>query len=202
MKGSEQKKEEPDDERFLGKPNTVKDSTKASKKGGYGRRTKYGNDGRAEMERHETDHSRPDQHSSPHDHRISWGKGYPELSPPINYPNGAIPEFKSFCKIEGGTAKMKYKDMPDNPDYNPDDYKFETLGEFKFYLARGWNVGFEYNGEYYGIEGHNNSFDIWIYDEGDIANGLTLEETLDYEFDGVKLRDLILTATIIERLCS
>lgn len=98
--------------------------------------------------------------------------------------------------------RMKYKNQPVNPDYNPDDYKFETLGEFKFYLARGWNVGFEYNGECYGIEGHNNSFDIWIYDEGDIANGLKLEETIDYEFNGVKLRDLILTAEIIERLCS
>lgn len=84
--------------------------------------------------------------------------------------------------------------------YNPDDYKFETLGEFKFYLSCGANVGFEYNGMEYGIEGHNNSFDIWIYDKGDIANGLTLEQTLDFEFDGVKLRDLILDATIIERI--
>lgn len=196
------KPKKPDDQRFLGKPNTIKDTVKQNRRGGYSRRTKYGNDGRAEMERHETDHGRPDQHSNPHDHRIDWSKGYPDPQSPINYPNGAVPEFKSFYKVEGEIAKMKYKDQPINPDYNPDDYKFETLGEFKFYLARGWNVGFEYNGEYYGIEGHDNSFDIWIYDEGDIANGLTLEETLDYKFDGVKLRDLILTATIIERLCS
>ena len=113
-----------------------------------------------------------------------------------------MPEFKGFSKIKGDMKCMKHKDHPVNPDYNPDDYKFETLGEFKFYLARGCNVGFEYNGECYGIEGHNNSFDIWIYDEGDIANGLKIEETLDYEFNGVKLRDLILTAEIIERLCS
>ena len=84
-------------------------------------------------------------------------------------------------------------------NYNPDDYKFETLGEFKFYLSTGWNVGFEYNGIEYGIEGHNNSFDIWIYKKGDIANNLTLEQVLDYEIDGVKIRDLILTAEIIER---
>ncbi|WP_124098678.1 hypothetical protein [Ruminococcus sp. Marseille-P6503] len=88
--------------------------------------------------------------------------------------------------------------------YNPDDYKFETLGEFKFYISRGWNVGFEWHGVEYGIEGHNNSFDIWIYDKGDIANNLTLEQTLDFEFDGVKLRDFITSdeVIIIERLCT
>ena len=85
-------------------------------------------------------------------------------------------------------------------NYNPDDYKFETLGEFKFYLSTGWNVGFEYNGIEYGIEGHNNSFDIWIYKKGDIANNLTLEQVLNYELDGVKIKDLILSAEIIERL--
>lgn len=97
---------------------------------------------------------------------------------------------------------MQNNNKPINLGYNPDDDKFETLGEFKFYISRGFNVGFEYNGVEYGIEGHNNSFDIWIYNGGDIANGLTLEETLDYKFDGVKLRDLILDATITERQCS
>ncbi len=90
--------------------------------------------------------------------------------------------------------------MSDKNNYNPDDYKFETLGEFKFYLSTGWNVGFEYNGIEYGIEGHNNSFDIWIYKKGDIANNLTLEQVLNYELDGVKIKDLILSAEIIERL--
>ena len=84
-------------------------------------------------------------------------------------------------------------------NYNPDDYKFESLGEFKFCLSCGANVGFEYNGVEYGLEGHNNSFDIWIYKKGDIANNLTLEQVLDYEIDGVKIRYLILTAEIIER---
>ncbi len=27
-----------------------------------------------------------------------------------------------------------------NYEYNPDEYKFETLGEFKRYLASGWNI--------------------------------------------------------------
>ena len=87
-----------------------------------------------------------------------------------------------------------------NSEYNPDDYKFETLGEFKIYLSCGANVGFEYNGIEYGIEGHDNSFDIWIYGKGDIANKLTLEEVLDYKLYGVKIRELILDAEITERI--
>lgn len=84
--------------------------------------------------------------------------------------------------------------------YNPDDDKFESVEEFRFVLDCGANVGFEYNGVEYGIEGHNDSFDIWIYNKGDIANGLTLEEALDYELDGKKIKDIILDATIIERM--
>lgn len=87
-----------------------------------------------------------------------------------------------------------------NYEYNPDDHKFETLGEFKCYLASGWNVGFEYNGVEYGIEGHDNKFEIWIYSERFLAEDITLEEVLDFKLDGVKIRDLILTAEIIERI--
>ena len=86
--------------------------------------------------------------------------------------------------------------------YDPEENRFETLGEFKFYISRGWNVGFEWHGVEYGIEGHNNSFDIWIYNKGDIANNLTLNQVMDYELDGVKIKDLILAAEIIERLCT
>lgn len=84
-------------------------------------------------------------------------------------------------------------------DYNPADYQFETLDEFRFYLSIGWNIGFEWHGVECGIEGHNNSFDIWIAYQGDIAKGLTLKQTLDYELNGVKIKDLILKATITER---
>jgi len=87
-----------------------------------------------------------------------------------------------------------------NYDYNPDDYKFETLGEFKCYLDSGWNVGFEYNGVEYGVEGHDNKFAIWICNKCDIAENISLEEVLDFKLDGVKIRDLILTAEITERL--
>lgn len=87
-----------------------------------------------------------------------------------------------------------------NHSYNPDNQNFKTLSEFKIYLSCGANVGFKYNNIEYGIEGHNNSFDIWIYYNGDIANNLTLEEVLDYKLDGTKIRDLILNAEITERI--
>lgn len=169
-----------------------------TKKGRYDTLDKYDSNGKATHERHNTDHGRPDKHSNPHDHTVDWDKGYPSLSPPNNYPNGDIPSFYDFVEglieaIDGDTEKMVN-------NYNPDDYKFETLGEFKIYLSCGANIGFEYNGVEYGIEGHNNQFDIWIYYNSDIANGLTLEEVLDYKLDGVKIRDLILTAEITERI--
>ena len=47
----------------------------------------------------------------------------------------------------------------------------------------------------------NDSYCIWN-DKEDIAVGLTLEQTLDFEFDGVKLRDFITTddVEITERI--
>lgn len=84
--------------------------------------------------------------------------------------------------------------------YNTDEYRFESLDDFKSYLSRGANVGFEYEGTEYGIEGHNEKYDIWIYNSGDIANDLTLKEVLDFEIGKVKIRDIILQAEITERI--
>lgn len=190
-------------ERFFGQPNTIQKNTIATKKGSYDVLDKYDSNGRAVAERHLTNHSRADKHSNPHDHAIDWSENAPNLSPPINYQNITPPTFEEFYNslfeaifenIQGDEKAMK------NHDYNPDDYKFETLGEFKRYLDSGWNVGFEYNGIEYGIEGHDNKFAIWICNKCDIAEDITLEEVLDFKLDGVKIRDLILTAEITERL--
>ena len=59
----------PEDQRFLGTPGEIKTTIM---KNGEIFRTKIGGDGRAEKERHETDHKRPDKHSNPHDHLITW----------------------------------------------------------------------------------------------------------------------------------
>ena len=180
------------DKRFLGKPDTTKISKVKTGKGEYTVIDHYDNTGRVDIERHETDHDRPDLHSDPHDHKIDWNDGFPKFSPPINYPDGNVPELKSIHNI--GESIMK------NVGYDPDEYKFESLSEFKFVLYCGANVGFEWNGTEYGIEGHNDSFDIWIYGRGTLVSGLTLEDALNYELDGTKLKDLILNAKITERI--
>lgn len=182
-------------ERFYGEPNTIERCRVETKKGGFDVDVRYDDKGRADYERQYTDHSKPHKHSDPHDHTIDWSSGKPDLSSPINYFDGNIPEFKKF---EIG-VKIMNKDK--KSVYNPDDYKFESLSEFKSYLSRGWNIGFEYNSIEYGIEGHNNSFDIWIYNEDILAEGITLDEVLEYKLDGVKIKDLILSAEITERLC-
>ncbi len=189
--GGEWRPKDKNAERFLGEPNTIKTNHVDNKKGGYDVEDKYDDEGKAIEERHYTDHGYPKDHSNPHDHVIDWSKGKPDLQPKENYWDGSIPDFKSY-NFKNGVDVMS--------NYNPDEYKFETLGEFKIYLSSGANVGFEYNGVEYGIEGYNNNFDIWIYDKGGIADNLTLDEVMDYKLDGVKIKDLILTAEITERL--
>ena len=147
----------------------------------------------ADRETHETDHGRGDLHTKPHDHEIAWDNGFPEFGPPINYDISIVADVNTFDKKEG-VAIMN------NPQYDPIENKFSTIGEFKIYLSRGANVGFEYNKIEYGIEGHNDKYDIWIYDGGDIANDLSLEEVLDFEIGKEKIRDIILRAEITERI--
>ncbi len=73
------------DARLKGNPGDVNED-------GY-KETKIGDDGRATLERHHTDHDNPKLHTNPHDHKITWENGHPNFSGPINYPNGA-PSFK------------------------------------------------------------------------------------------------------------
>jgi len=72
----------PQDQRFLGEPGQTSQSNK---------KTHIGNDGKADYERHETDHGNSKAHTNPHDHKVDWSKGFPDLGDPINYPEGAPP---------------------------------------------------------------------------------------------------------------
>ena len=58
----------PQDQRYLGNPGEIK---RTIMNNGDVYKTKMGPEGRAEMERHETNHNRGDKHTNPHDHRIS-----------------------------------------------------------------------------------------------------------------------------------
>lgn len=76
---------------------------------------------------------------------------------------------------------------------------FKTLEEVKFTLSTGFTLGFEYNGIDYYVEGHNNSYDMWISNEGDIANGLTLDKLMEFKIEGVPFKEFIFQSTVNER---
>lgn len=78
--------EKSDKDRLTGEPGDINKSKN--------KETKIGEDGRANKERHHTDHGNPKVHTNPHDHDINWDEsGNPDFSGPINSPNGA-PELK------------------------------------------------------------------------------------------------------------
>ena len=56
--------------------------------------TNIGSNGKADKERHWTDHGNPSKHTIPHDHDISWDpQGNPHFGPPQNYWDGNVPIF-------------------------------------------------------------------------------------------------------------
>ncbi len=72
-------------------------------------------------------------------------------------------------------------------DHRPEENKFETLGEFKMYIDAGWELLFEYHNSGYGIEKSydDDTYFIWACEKD--------EQVLDFEIDGVKIRDFITT---------
>ena len=74
------------DSRFYGKPGEIK-------REGY-KETYIGESGKAQKERHWSNHGNPKKHSNPHDHDISWDvNGNPDFTTRTNYWDGDIPIF-------------------------------------------------------------------------------------------------------------
>ena len=82
--------DKPDEARFLGEPNSI---GTYQKRNGVIYMTKYDDKGKAERERHFTNHGNGHWHTDPHDHKVDWSNGKPKLVEQINY-KGDIPEFK------------------------------------------------------------------------------------------------------------
>ena len=185
------------DEKLLGKPNSTKKMHIPGKKGGYDAEIKYDEQGRAVLERHYTDHNKPWAHSNPHDHEYSWEHDYPQRVGTRNYFDGNIPEIDKRWRIR----IMNEQSIRKNEDdvliipYKPEQNRFETLGEFKIYIDAGWELSFEYHGVEYGIDKLDDGlFYIGNCDERIcIQEKLTLEQVLNFEIDGVKIRDFITT---------
>ena len=157
-------------------------------------RTKIGSDGRAEIERHETDHNRGDKHTNPHDHKIDWNTPdeHPMPGPPINYPGGA-PEFKQYVR----TFSMdNYIIVPDG------SMNFETISEFKRSLSWGAEIEFVWNNITYGVirYGTNNKITIYQANRPEAEKVCdTADDALEYMLGDDRLRDVITKVNVISR---
>ena len=183
----------PADSRFLGEPGEIKRTFKD----GYWVDTKIGDDGRAVMECHYTDHCRAHTgHTNPHDHPITWDNPteHPHPGSAINYPNSA-PEFKQYQ----GICNMKYKIVPNN---TPEQNRFASISDFKDCMRWGGEVEFVWNGIHYGVMryGINNMITIYRmgYPETDRVCK-DADEALEYMVGEDRLRDVITQVTVLDR---
>ena len=181
----------PQDQRYWGKPGEIKTTIMRN---GEIFRTKIGSDGRAEIERHETDHNRGDKHTNPHDHKIDWNNPdeHPVPGPPINYPVGA-PEFKQYVR----TFSMdNYIIVPDG------SMNFETISEFKRSLSWGAEIEFVWNNVTYGVirYGTNNKITIYQANRPETEKVCdTADDALEYMLGDDRLRDVITKVNVISR---
>ena len=180
----------PQGQRYLGNPGEIK---RMIMNNGDVYKTKMGPDGRAEMERHETNHNRGDKHTNPHDHRISWDNPdeHPVPGPPINYPNGA-PEFKNFSEV----FCMKEIIVPCG------SMNFETISEFKRSINWGAEIEFEWNGAVFNIIRYGTDGKITIYAANKPETEKvceTADEALEYMVGDDRLRDIITKVHVVSR---
>lgn len=204
--GGKWKPKKEDDKRLLGKPGEIKETYDSN---GEKRLTKIGEDGRATKERHFSDHNKPHQHSNPHDHIIGWYKntGIPIFGEKINYYDN-IPEFKQFEEV--AIVKNTYENL-DN------DYRFETISEFKWCIFSGGEIEFIWNGKAYSITYENDgkinigegyyikdgkNINVESHEEVEDIYGFsadTADELLDYCIGGEKLRNIITKVKVVTR---
>ena len=197
--------------RLIGKPGEIRVTyTK------WGERilTKYGDDGYAIRERHETDHGNGKKHSNPHDHIITWENNEPKCIQ-INYEEGKAPEFK---KHQGGEHIIN-KNIQQY-----DDDMFKTIDEFKHVLSCGGEIEFIWKGTKYGAFGrvcetddgperilvcegyyqkdgkhYNQSNHKEIIPEETYLWCDTPDEALEYILGGDRLRDVITQVEVLYR---
>ena len=206
----------PEDERFLGEPEEVKKTMCTNKKNvSYERQTHIGKDGKADVERHFSDHGNPKSHSIPHDHKIDWSNGFPKPSKPINYYDGEVPTLKHYT--------TKEHIMISDASHSNTDYSFKTVGEFKWAMFCGTEIQFDWKGKAYCIfskltkdddspeqmhiceacyEKDGKYYNLLSNTECDSNNEFwadTIEEILDHEINGDKIRDIITQADIEDR---
>lgn len=186
----------PHDQRFVGEPGEIKVWEKSS---GEIYRTKIGENGRATVERHESNHNQPLAHTNPHDHEIDWSRGFPHLGPAINYPNGA-PVFKELISNMG---KIIYTE--DDGSMN-----FTSISDFKWCIYCGGEITFVWKNKTFGISSQlkktPSSPMQMLITQVKIENMEqtekwcdTADELLEYSIDGDRLRDIITKVHVLDR---
>ncbi len=80
---------------------------------------------------------------------------------------------------------------------------FKDTAEFKWVLDCGAEVVFEWNGKKYFVGRPSTDSKFWLA-EADVETPsimmeLSLDEVLEFELDGTKIKDLITEAEIVER---
>jgi len=182
----------PSDARFLGEPGEIH----SGEKDGYRYETKIGDDGRAVMERHYTDHNKPWAHTNPHDHRIEWDEkaGFPKVQGPTNYPDGA-PEFKRYS---GGKGKVKITRNEAMQDLS----RFDTISDFKDSLIRGGEIEFQWKGIIYNITRYQPECYAISHSRNRDTERMfaTPDELLEYLASGDRLRDVITKVEVRDRM--
>ncbi len=181
----------PDDARFLGEPGEIK----SGEKDGYRYEIKIGEDGRAVVERHYTDHNKPWSHTNPHDYFITWNNptGHPEVHGPTNYPDGA-PEFKGY----GGIYLMSNTTIPAN---TPEQNRFVSISDFKDCMRWGGEVEFLWNNVSYSITHIGDeqiSISVSFKQETEKIYD-TADDALEYMVGSDRLRDVITKVTVLDR---
>ncbi len=216
--GGEWKPKKPADQRLLGKPGEIKTNYVGSERFD----TKIGDDGRAVLERHYTDHGNNKKHTNPHDHIIDWEqptKGIPNfIKPFINY-YGDVPEFKSHK----GEIIMDNQELHTNKFYYDGLSDFESIAEFKDCMIRGGEVQFIWKDKAYGAFGglqktpdspiqmyigqshyekdgkYYNTLSHEEYDFSDEVWADTPDELLEYMMGEDRLRDVITKVHVFDR---
>lgn len=183
--------DKPWEERFFGKPGEIKHTFIPTAKGGYWADTKIGEDGRAETERHYSDHGYPALHSNPHDTYIGWNaeRGFPEWGEDINYFDGDIPEFKFYKKTRISIMNMEY------------NFDYKTKYEFIESVQRHSEIVFEWNEKEYGLFYIENKRWVLCIDKTGLKDVFfdKIEDLLNYKIGDDKFIDICTKITVIER---
>lgn len=182
----------PNDQIFYGEANSVQRYYISTRNGGYWVQVKYGDDGRAVMIRHETEHTPGSGHTNPHDHEVIWvgPDEHPVPGSPINYPDGQAPEFKSLRRYIGNMR------IP----YDADALRFQSISDFKKSMRYGAEVVIEWDGIEYGIWSEGERIRITCARHPEYNRTFTsADDALEYMVGEERLRDVITQVSVLDR---